>query len=168
MEFNHFLSSYYPDTSYGADRHYADMLEQAVTAERLGYVSVSIPEHHLMNILMNPAPLQMAIKVAGETRRIKIITSVVQLPLHDMRTYAGEVVLAELFTDGRLILGVGRGAFAVEMDGWRADRGEPREVRREPECPAGIAGAGKCQLVGQILQFRRADRDAGPVRPVHS
>ena len=116
VEFNHFLSSYYPDTSYGADRHYADMLEQAVAAERLGYASVSIPEHHLMNILMNPAPLQMAIKVAGETRRIKIITSVVQLPLHDMRTYAGEVVLAELFTDGRLILGVGRGAFAVEMD----------------------------------------------------
>ena len=101
MEFNHFLSSYYPDTSYGADRHYADMLEQAVAAERLGYASVSIPEHHLMNILMNPAPLQMAIKVAGETRRIKIITSVVQLPLHDMRTYAGEVVLAELFTKWR-------------------------------------------------------------------
>ena len=24
VEFNHFLSSYYPDTSYGADRHYAD------------------------------------------------------------------------------------------------------------------------------------------------
>ena len=72
MEFNHFLSSYYPDTSYGADRHYADMLEQAVAAERLGYASVSIPEHHLMNILMNPAPLQMAIKVAGATRRIKI------------------------------------------------------------------------------------------------
>ena len=35
VEFNHFLSSYYPDTSYGADRHYADMLEQAVAAERL-------------------------------------------------------------------------------------------------------------------------------------
>ena len=27
VEFNHFLSSYYPDTSYGADRHYADMLD---------------------------------------------------------------------------------------------------------------------------------------------
>ena len=127
MEFNHFLSSYYPDTSYGADRHYADMLEQAVAAERLGYASVSIPEHHLMNILMNPAPLQMAIKVAGETRRIKIITSVVQLPLHDMRTYAGEVVLAELFTDGRLILGVGRGAFAVEMERMAAPIEESRE-----------------------------------------
>ena len=127
MEFNHFLSSYYPDTSYGADRHYADMLEQAVAAERLGYASVSIPEHHLMNILMNPAPLLMAIKVAGETRRIKIITSVVQLPLHDMRTYAGEVVLAELFTDGRLILGVGRGAFAVEMERMAAPIEESRE-----------------------------------------
>ena len=127
MEFNHFLSSYYPDTSYGADRHYADMLEQAVTAERLGYASVSIPEHHLVNILMNPAPLQMAIKVAGATSRVKIVTSVVQLPLHDMRTYAGEVVLADLFTDGRLVLGVGRGAFAVEMERMGAPIEESRE-----------------------------------------
>ena len=89
MEFNHFLSSYYPDTSYGADRHYADMLEQAVAAERLGYASVSIPEHHLMNILMNPPRCRWRSRSPGE-RRIKIITSVVQLPLHDMRTYAGE------------------------------------------------------------------------------
>ena len=127
MEFNHFLSSYYPDTSYGADRHYADMLEQAVAAERLGYASVSIPEHHLMNILMNPAPLQMAIKVAGETRRFKIITSVVQLPLHDMRTYAGEVVLPDLFTDVLLVLVVGRGAYPVEMERMGAPIEESRE-----------------------------------------
>ena len=29
MEFNHFLSAYYPDTRYGGDRLYADMLAQA-------------------------------------------------------------------------------------------------------------------------------------------
>ena len=44
MEFNHFLSAYYPDTSYGGDRLFADMLDQARQADRLGYASVSIPE----------------------------------------------------------------------------------------------------------------------------
>ena len=29
MQFNHFLSAYYPDPAYGGDRLYADMLEQA-------------------------------------------------------------------------------------------------------------------------------------------
>ncbi len=116
MDFNHFLSAYYPDTSYGGDRLFHDMLDQAKHAEQLGYASVSIPEHHLMNVLLTPAPLQMAVKIAAETSRVRIVTSVVQLPLHDMRTFAGEVVTADIFTEGRLMLGVGRGAFAVELE----------------------------------------------------
>lgn len=127
MEFNNFLSAYYPDTSYGGERLFSDMLAQAKQAEALGYASVSIPEHHLVNILLTPAPLQMAVKVAAETQRVKIMTSVVQLPLHDMRTYAGEVVMADIFTNGRLLLGVGRGAFAVEME----RMGAPIEQSRE-------------------------------------
>ena len=37
MEFNHFLSAYYPDVSYGGNRLYADMIEQAKLVDRLGY-----------------------------------------------------------------------------------------------------------------------------------
>ena len=40
MEFNHFLSAYYPDTGYGGDRLYRDMLDQARLADRLGYAAV--------------------------------------------------------------------------------------------------------------------------------
>ena len=57
MDFSIQLSAYYPDKSYGGDRVYSDMLEQAVLCDRLGYDSVSITEHHLINILMMPAPL---------------------------------------------------------------------------------------------------------------
>ena len=127
MDFNNFLSAYYPDTSYGGDRLFNDMLDQARHAEAIGYASVSIPEHHLMNILLTPAPLQMAVKIAAETSRVRIVTSVVQLPLHDMRTYAGEVIMADIFTEGRLLLGVGRGAFAVEMERMGAPIDESRE-----------------------------------------
>ncbi len=167
MEFNHFLSSYYPDTTYGADRHYSDMLEQAVAAECLGYASVSIPEHHLMNILMNPAPLQMAIKVAGETRRIKIITSVVQLPLHDMRTYAGEVILAEIFTDGRLILGVGRGAFGVEMDRMEVPIEESRKKFDESlNVLQALLEQENVSWSGKYYNFKKLTVMPRPVRPV--
>ena len=40
-------------------------------AEKLGYVSVSIPEHHLVNLLMMPSPLQMAVKLTTLTKKIK-------------------------------------------------------------------------------------------------
>lgn len=115
MEFNHFLSAYYPDPGYGGDRLYADMIAQARLADTLGYRSVSIPEHHLINILLTPAPLQMAVRLASETQNLRLVTSVAVLPLHDMRIFAGEVAQADILCDGRLVLGVGRGAFAYEM-----------------------------------------------------
>ncbi len=116
MEFNHFLSSYLPDRAYGGQRLFADMVEQAQMAEKLGYRGVTIPEHHLLNILLTPSPLQMAVKVSCVTERIELVTSVAVLPVRDMRVFAGEVAQADILADGRLILGVGRGAFAYEIE----------------------------------------------------
>lgn len=127
MEFSLQLSAYYPDKGYGGGRLYADMLEQAVLGDRLGYDAVSLTEHHLINILLMPAPLQFAVKVADATRDLRIMTSVSVLPLHDMRVFAGEVVMADILTGGRLLLGVGRGAFAYEM----GRMGVPLETSRE-------------------------------------
>lgn len=116
MDFCIQLSADYPDKSYGGERVYADMIEQAILADKLGFESVSMTEHHLINCLMMPAPLQFSVKIAAHTSRVKIVTSVVVLPLHDMRVYAGELVVADIFTDQRLLLGVGRGAYKFEME----------------------------------------------------
>ena len=115
MDFNHFLTSYMPNPNVGSKVHFQNMIEQSILAEKLGYKKISIPEHHLINLLMMPSPLQMAVKIASLTKNIPISTSVAVLPLHDMRTYAGEVATADILTDGRLILGVARGAFPWEM-----------------------------------------------------
>ena len=116
MDFNHFLTSYLPDPNVGSKIHFQNMVDQSILAEKLGYKTVSIPEHHLINLLMMPSPLQMAVKIASLTKNISVSTSVAVLPLHDMRTYAGEVSTADILTDGRLILGVARGAFPWEME----------------------------------------------------
>lgn len=116
MDFVHFLSSHMLDPTVGGKRLYTSVVEQAVQAEKLGYCGVGIPEHHLVNVLLMPSPLQMAVKVAAHTTRMKLITSVCQLPLRDMRVFAGEVVQAQALCDGRLMLGVGKGAFACETE----------------------------------------------------
>ena len=116
MDFCHFLTSYMPDPSIGSEIHFKNMIDQSILAEKIGYKAVSIPEHHLINLLMMPSPLQMAVKIATLTKNINITTGIAVLPLHDMRTYAGEVATADILTNGRLILGVGRGAFAWEME----------------------------------------------------
>ena len=127
MDFNHFLTSYMPDPTVGSKMHFQNMVDQAVLAEKLGYLSVYIPEHHLVNILMMPSPLQMAVKLATLTKKINLVTSVAVLPLHDMRIYAGEVATADILTEGRLVLGVARGAFAWEM----ARLGSPIEYSKD-------------------------------------
>lgn len=127
MEFNHFLSCYMPDPTYGGKRIYQDMIEQAVLAERLGYRGIAIPEHHLINILMLPSPLQLAVKLSMLTRHVRLISSIAVLPVRDMRIFAGEVVQADLLTDHRLVLGVGRGAFPYEV----GRLGTPIEETRE-------------------------------------
>jgi flavin-dependent trigonelline monooxygenase, oxygenase component len=127
MHFNNFLGAYYRDTSYGGERLYADMLAQARLVDRLGFRGVTIPEHHLINILLIPDPLQFAVKVASVTQSLEIVTSVCVLPLHDMRVFAGQVIQADILCDGRLILGVGRGAFAYEL----GRMGKPIEESRQ-------------------------------------
>lgn len=114
MDFVHFLSSHMLDPSVGGKRLYQSVVEQAIHAEACGYAGVGIPEHHLVNILLIPSPLQMAVKIAAHTRTLKLVTSICQLPIRDMRVFAGEVVQAQALCDGRLMLGVGKGAFGYE------------------------------------------------------
>ena len=70
MEFNHFLTSYMPKVNIGSKVHFENMLKESVLAEKCGYATVSIPEHHLINLLMMPSPLQMAVKIASITKKI--------------------------------------------------------------------------------------------------
>jgi alkanesulfonate monooxygenase SsuD/methylene tetrahydromethanopterin reductase-like flavin-dependent oxidoreductase (luciferase family) len=114
MDFVHFLSSHMLDPAMGGKQLYRNVMQQALHAERLGYLGVGIPEHHLVNILLIPSPLQMAVKIAAHTSRLKLMTSVCQLPLRDMRVFAGEVIQAQALCEGRLMLGVGKGAFGFE------------------------------------------------------
>lgn len=116
MDFNIHFSMNYPGHAYGGQRFFSDLLEQAILADRLGFRSVSLSEHHLLNLGLNPAPLMTAVKIAAHTKSVDIITSVAVLPLHDMRIYAGELIMADIFTEGRFVLGMGRGGYAYEME----------------------------------------------------
>jgi len=127
MEFSIFLSCYYPNQEKPYKQLYDEMLDLAQLAERTGYCGLTVPEHHFMNVLMNPSPLMFAVKIASVTKSIPITAAVVVLPLHDMRRLAGEIAQADIFTEGRLQLGFGRGAFPYEFIRY----GVPFEKSRE-------------------------------------
>ena len=127
MRFSFYLPCYWPDTSYPPQRMYKDAIEQAQLAEDLGFDALCIPEHHCINYLVHPQPLLTAVRVAAATRAIRIITSVLVLPFYDMRRLAGEICQADCLTDGRIEIGVGRGAFAYEFDRFGVPVSESRD-----------------------------------------
>ena len=166
MKFSIQLSADYPDKNYGGDRVYADMIEQAILGDRMGFDAVSITEHHLVNVLMMPAPLQFAVKLAAHTQRVKIMTSIVVLPLHDMRVYAGEVVVADILTEGRLMLGVGRGAFRYEMERMGIPMEETQDRFNESlDVLQALLGREEVSWEGRYYNFEPLTVMPRPVRP---
>ena len=166
MKFCVQLSCDYPQKDYGAERVYGDMLDQAQLCDTLGYDAVSLTEHHLVNCLMMPAPLTFAVKIAAMTQQLKILTSVVVLPLHDMRVYAGEVVVADTLCDGRLFLGVGRGAFPYEMGRMGVAMEETRKKFDESlDVLQALLSEEEVSWDGEYYQFAPLTIMPRPVRP---
>jgi alkanesulfonate monooxygenase SsuD/methylene tetrahydromethanopterin reductase-like flavin-dependent oxidoreductase (luciferase family) len=127
MDFGFYLPCYWPDVKLPAQHMYRETVEEAKFAEDVGFTSVSIPEHHFINYLTHPSPLLTAVKVAAATKRIPIITAVLVLPFYDIRRLAGEIAQADCLTDGRIELGLGRGAFQYEFDHFRVPVSESRD-----------------------------------------
>jgi alkanesulfonate monooxygenase SsuD/methylene tetrahydromethanopterin reductase-like flavin-dependent oxidoreductase (luciferase family) len=131
MDLAFYLPAHWHDVKTHPVQMYRDMLVEARHAEELGYSSLHIPEHHFLNYLVHPHPLITAARVAGETKKIPLVTAVLVLPFYDVRRLAGEIALCDNLTEGRLELGVGRGAFLYEFDRFGITVDEGREKFEE-------------------------------------
>ena len=126
-------------------RLYADLLEDAQLAEALGLDSIWLSEHHFWFDGYCPAPLVAAGAVLGKTRRLKVGTAVMLLPMHSARKVAGDARVLSRLSEGRLELGVGLGYREIEFDAFglrRRDRGSLMD-RLLPELVRGCAEEGE-------------------------
>ena len=88
----------------------ADWLaEQAVFAEQLGFDSFFLPENHFGGRGSVPEPLMLLAAVAARTRRIRLGTTSLLLPVRHPLQAAEQVAVLDQLSDGRVILGLGRG-----------------------------------------------------------
>ncbi|MCW2609155.1 MAG: flavin-dependent trigonelline monooxygenase, oxygenase component [Actinomycetota bacterium] len=116
MEFAVFLSH---QRIYAPDQYttslYAEKRAEAVAAERLGYDMVWVPEHHLIHFMQAPNALMLAMNV-GRDLAIRVGTMATLLTLRHPLITAGEIAVADESLEGRLELGVGRGAYEYEFE----------------------------------------------------
>lgn len=96
------------------------MLRQAVLAEDLGFDSLWAQEHHSMG-MMYPSPLITLTALAGCTKRIGLGTNMLLLPLYQPVRVAEEAAMVDMFSGGRLRLGVSAGYSEIDFHAAGAD-----------------------------------------------
>jgi alkanesulfonate monooxygenase SsuD/methylene tetrahydromethanopterin reductase-like flavin-dependent oxidoreductase (luciferase family) len=136
---------------------YQNDVRLAEMAEPIGFESVWTVEHHFTDYTMCPDPLQFLTYMAGCTSKVKLGTMVVVLPWHDPMRVAEQISMLDNLSDGRLILGLGRGAGRVEFDAFRQDMADsrPRFVE-SAECVLTGLEQGFCEYQGEFVKQPKA------------
>jgi alkanesulfonate monooxygenase SsuD/methylene tetrahydromethanopterin reductase-like flavin-dependent oxidoreductase (luciferase family) len=137
---------------------YRNELRMGDMAEPLGFESIWGVEHHFTEYTMCPDVLQFLTYFAGRTRHVKLGSMVVVLPWHDPMRVAEEVSMLDHFSDGRLILGLGRGLGRVEFEGFGLNQEESRErfVESAQMILEGLE-RGYCEFNGKFVKQIRRD-----------
>jgi alkanesulfonate monooxygenase SsuD/methylene tetrahydromethanopterin reductase-like flavin-dependent oxidoreductase (luciferase family) len=102
---------------------YASFVNYIVEAERLGYESMFLVEHHFTGIGQVSSSMSLLAYLAAKTSTIRLGTGVVVLPWHNPVLVAEQAATLDLLSNGRFDFGVGRGyrksefeAFGVPME----------------------------------------------------
>lgn len=141
---------------------YTNDLRMGDLAEELGFQSIWGVEHHFTDYTMCPDVMQYLSYWAGRNPSLGLGSMVVVLPWHDPMRVAEEVSMLDNMSNGRTILGIGRGLGRVEFEGFGRDMNISREYFTE-SAQMILQGleSGYCEFDGKhIKQPRRAIRPA--------
>ncbi|MDB5665578.1 LLM class flavin-dependent oxidoreductase [Cypionkella sp.] len=145
---------------------YEEMLELCQIADENGMHAIWTGEHHGMDFTIAPNPFLNLVDLARRTKNVRLGTGNVVAPFWHPIRLAGEAAMADIIMDGRLDLGIARGAYTFEydrmspgLDAWAAGQ-KMREL-----IPA-IKGlwAGDYEHNGEHWQFPKTTSAPKPVQ----
>ncbi|WP_293863414.1 putative FMN-dependent luciferase-like monooxygenase [uncultured Alsobacter sp.] len=115
-----------------AGERYRLAAEQIVHAERHGFESAWVAQHHFHeNEGGLPSPFPFLAYVAARTSSIRLGPGVVTLPLENAIRVAEDAVVTDLLSGGRLELGVGSGSTPATFEAFGTTSAVRREVYEE-------------------------------------
>ncbi len=111
MDFGYFTLSdnHYENNARTANQFVADILDEAVYADELGFHSAWIGEHHFNSLGVLSCPDLVLANAAARTKRIRLAPAVTVLPLHHPIRVAEQWATLDLLSNGRVDWAAGRG-----------------------------------------------------------
>ncbi len=111
MKFGYFTLSdnAYPGNPRSPNQFISEIRAQAILADRLGYHSAWIGEHHFDSLGVNSRPGTLLASIIPETKDIRLAPAVSVLPLHHPLHVAEEWATIDLISGGRVDFASGRG-----------------------------------------------------------
>jgi putative FMN-dependent luciferase-like monooxygenase len=139
------------DQTTARDR-YRLAVEQIVHAERQGFDSAWVAQHHFDGDEGGlPAPFVFLAHVAAQTSRIRLGTGVVTLPLEEPVRVAEDAAVFDLISNGRLELGLGSGGTPSAFAGFGRDSADRGAIFERNAATVRDSLAGKALGGGNIL-----------------
>lgn len=120
------VQDHHPSQTRSVANLYAQVIEEAELADRLGYDTFFVAEHHFHEYGVVPNPAVFLSTLAQRTKRIRLAPAISILTFHHPLTVAENYAMVDLLSGGRLTLGVGSGYLQHEFDGYAVASSEKR------------------------------------------
>ncbi|WP_333668232.1 flavin-dependent trigonelline monooxygenase oxygenase component [Acinetobacter guillouiae] len=148
---------------------YDEMIELCQIADRGGMHAIWMGEHHAMNFTIAPNPFINLVDLANKTQNVRLGTGTVVAPFWHPIKLAGEAAMADIICNGRLDIGIARGAYSFEyermvpgMDAWSAGQ------RLREMIPAiKNLWKGDYEHKGEFWQFPKTTASPQPLQQPH-
>jgi len=133
MKFGYFTLSdnHYENNPRDANRFVADILDETVYADELGYHSAWIGEHHFNSLGVLSCPDLVLAHAAARTTRIRLAPAVTVLPLHHPIRVAEQWATLDLLSSGRVDWAAGRGYDRREYEPFGVDFDDNQAIFEE-------------------------------------
>ncbi len=141
--------------------------DQAAFADRLGFHSLFLPESHFTGAASCPSPLVVLAAAAARTKRLRLGTTSYLLPVRNAFQAAEEVAVLDRISNGRVILGLGRGFRPALFAAFGVDPRTKRQRFSESLDLMKRAWAGEAIEVGEGEARTRVRLSPLPVQQPH-
>lgn len=148
---------------------YDEMIELCQIADRGGMHAIWTGEHHGMNFTIAPNPFINLADLANKTQNVRLGTGTVVAPFWHPIKLAGEAAMTDIISNGRLDIGIARGAYSFEyerlvpgMDAWGAG-----QRLREMIPAVQNLWKGDYEHNGEFWQFPKTTSSPQPLQQPH-